>query len=522
LKLYSAHSARRSLLDTVGFRALSQLATVVSYAVLVRGMSEQGFGVLNLLYSIIPIVSTCVSLGLDSTLRRFQPEFLRVQQRSQSAWLVSTVRRLRFFSTVAFLALLLLVWDWAAPWVHLAGYRWDFIIFSGLIVLHFQIMILQFSLASLMEHRYSVGSVAVVSITKLLAYAGTMYASELSLRNAILCDTFAYALGYAFLAFHYRRLQLAAPDARPQKPDGSALSRLTRFAGFSYLNDSASLLTFTETDRWFVAALMNPIAVGAYAFYTRLTDMVSSLVPMKYFDNVVQPLFFGVPKDEAREKIPRYFTLLINLNWVYQLPVIVFAVVYHHDIVAVAFGGKFIEHSWLLPVVVAFSASDNIISIPVTMVAQYKEKASIVLVSQAVGLYQVAAMLVLVPLFGLAGAATATGTFHLFRNLFVWWHVRHEAVWTNFRSFLGAALAIWGTAVWLCLTLREALHVPALLSMALGLVVCAAAALVHLRSPAVCDSDRRILANILHGGESRALKWVGLFPRGEAAAAIIK
>ena len=51
MKPYSKGRVRRSLFHTVFFRALSQLATVGSYVVLVRGMTEQAFGVLNLLYA---------------------------------------------------------------------------------------------------------------------------------------------------------------------------------------------------------------------------------------------------------------------------------------------------------------------------------------------------------------------------------------------------------------------------------------------------------------------------------------
>jgi len=40
-------------------------------------MSKTDFGVFNLLYSFIPLVGTVASLGLEQTLRRFQPEYLR-------------------------------------------------------------------------------------------------------------------------------------------------------------------------------------------------------------------------------------------------------------------------------------------------------------------------------------------------------------------------------------------------------------------------------------------------------------
>ena len=82
MSLYSPQQARRSLFHTIRFRAVSQVATVLSYIVLVRGMQEHAFGIYNLFYSFIPVITTLASFGLEQTLRRFQPEYLRTGQTS--------------------------------------------------------------------------------------------------------------------------------------------------------------------------------------------------------------------------------------------------------------------------------------------------------------------------------------------------------------------------------------------------------------------------------------------------------
>src|SRR5689334_18656061 len=77
--LYSAQRARRALLHTIFFRVLSQGATALGYILLVRGLSEQSLGVFSLLYSVIALIGTVASLGLDQVLKRYQPEYLRAQ-----------------------------------------------------------------------------------------------------------------------------------------------------------------------------------------------------------------------------------------------------------------------------------------------------------------------------------------------------------------------------------------------------------------------------------------------------------
>jgi hypothetical protein len=113
-------------------------------------------------------------------------------------------------------------------------------------------------------------------------------------------------------------------------------------------------------------------------------------------------------------------------------------------------------------------------------------------------------------LAGLYGAAVATGSANFFKNLFIWWHVRKRAVWMNFRAVLVNCILVWGSAVGLCYGLKAWLGLPALIHLGLGMLVCAAAALVYVRTPAIRSSDRRILASILGGRESKLLHLTGL------------
>ena len=85
----------------------------------------------------------------------------------------------------------------------------------------------------------------------------------------------------------------------------------------------------SKTDNFFIAAIVDPLSVAIYAFYTRLADMTTNLQPARLFENVVQPLVFAVPQTDAQRKLPEYFTLLLNLGLAVQWPILAFAVAYH-------------------------------------------------------------------------------------------------------------------------------------------------------------------------------------------------
>lgn len=131
MTLYSRGSVRRSLIDTVTLRAVAQISTVVGYVVLVRGMTEEDFGVLSLLYAFIPVSALVASLGLEAVLRRYQPEYLQSGNSAAAAWLVRIVAYGRFLTNVVVLGAVLIGWNYIAPIFKLTpDHRSAFAIFS--------------------------------------------------------------------------------------------------------------------------------------------------------------------------------------------------------------------------------------------------------------------------------------------------------------------------------------------------------------------------------------------------------
>ncbi|MGH8242642.1 MAG: lipopolysaccharide biosynthesis protein [Steroidobacteraceae bacterium] len=514
--IYTRKSARRSLLDTATFRALSQISTMLGYVLMVRGMSEQDFGVFNLLYAFIPVVGTISSFGLEQTLRRYQPEYLSSGNNAGAAWLVRFVGSARFVINIGVIAIVLLAWNLIAPLFKLTPYRVDFVVFCVLMLFFFQSRVLQITLAAHMLHRFSVGSTLVMSLAKLATYAALFWTNRFTLRNAIYAEIAAAVLSYACLKwahFRYCRLQQPLQEQRPAPEDRK---RMLRYAFFNQFNDAGTFLLSTRGDNLFVAALMNPIAVGTYSFYVRLNQMVRHILPMNLFDNVIQPLFFAIPPGEAEKRLPRYFSLLINTNLLLLLPITAYAALYHADIVTVVFGGKFVESSWLLPLIVLFTTV-NIIATPVTLVAQYAERASIILLSKVFVIYNAIALLVLIPILGVFGAAIAHGTAQLAKNLFIWWFVRKTARWTNFGGVVVSSLLVWGSVLAAGYGLKATLEMPVVLHMAIGAILCTAGWLIYVRSPVLSRSDRDILANVLRGREARLLQWLRVFPERQRA-----
>src|SRR5262249_55396224 len=156
---------------------------------------------------------------------------------------------------------------------------------------------------------------------------------------------------------------------------------------------------------------------GIYSFYGRLRQLVVNALPAKQFDNIVQPMFFAIPPDQADRNVPRFFSFLLNMNLLLMWPALAFATAYHHELVQLVFQSKFIDKSWLLPVLMGF-ATLNVVDNPASVVAQYEEKAHILLLSKIFAAYNILAMVLLVPFLGIYGAALAGGSAQTLKNFF--------------------------------------------------------------------------------------------------------
>ena len=89
-----------------------------------------------------------------------------------------------------------------------------------------------------------------------------------------------------------------------------------RYGLFNNFNDAGTLFLDSRIDNFFIAAFMNSVAVGIYSFYMRLNEMAINVLPGRLFDNIIQPMFFAVKPAEADERLPQYFTFLVNANLV--------------------------------------------------------------------------------------------------------------------------------------------------------------------------------------------------------------
>lgn len=507
-QVYSKQRARRAVFHTLLLRPPGQIASFVGYVLLVRLLSEAEFGVYNLFYALLPLLAAVASFGLEHTLRRYQPEYLKRGENRVADRLVRRIGLIRLGSNAVVLALLFVTWPSVAPLFDIEGYRSVFVIFAGLALAHFQCSILTIALSSHLLQQHSLGMQALFSITKAALYAVAGYVWGIDLVTVFLIDLGAYLLLYAGLKYLYTtRADRRSGTADKLPPEDRR--RLFKYGIFYNFNDAGTLPLRTRTDNFFIAAYLDPVAVGAYSFCTQLSQTIYRATPLKLLESVVRPLFFSLNYKKNVERVHVYFSLLTTFGFVLMVPIFLFVACWHRELVEVVFAGKFLEYAPLLALVFFFAAA-NSIDIPVTLVAQLKEKAHIILASRIFSLYNIAALLVLIPRMGIAGAMLASGSAQLMKHLFIWWFVRDLAVWRGAWRFIGRTLVAWVPFVALSLAARELLPLQPAVLLTIGVLLWGIAFALYMRYFALTSEQRELLATLFPGKETRFLRAFGV------------
>ncbi len=490
---------RRALASAAIYRAISQLVGAVTYVLLIRLMTEYDYGIYSLFYSVPAVLGAVLSLGLGNALTRFLPEYFANKNYALVRHFVRWTLWIRLLTISLFIALCLTFWDQIAPIFDIGHLRSTFLIFVAILLTHFQCRILMMALSANLMQQWSSGLATGFAAIKLIGY---LVASQIgvSLESILIADLVGYLAWYVGLRFAYQTKFPMGDTSKKIKFDKEERRRIFRYAAFYNFNDVGVVALKSTPDRLFIAAFLNPVAVGAYAFSTGLNAMIQKLTPVSFFNGVIEPMVFTLDYPRQRKRATAYFQFLVKINYLVQFPILVLVASAPEQIINVIFGGKFLQYANLLVAAFAFPAL-YCFQGPVTIMAQLGERAGIILASKIFAPYNVVAVIVLIPIMGVYGAIVATGTAQLFKSLFVWYFVREVASFRGTGIFFLTQILMWT----ICLVLARTLigEFSDLAGLAIAAVLVGLFALAGLRLARFNNQESEFVRKVI--GDRRAL-----------------
>lgn len=477
---------------TLIFKTLSQLCGVIASILLVRALSENDFGIYNLLYSVIGLIGTVASLGIGNALQRFIPEYYRKGEFKIAHNLCRMTSAIRLITDAVILGFILLLWQEITPFLKITEYKAYFMLFTLVIVLYQQQNIIEISLSSYFLHKYSKPIGLIFTMVKAIGY-GLIILFENNLWYAIIIDVLAYLIVFTALQILYFN-KIPVSTGSMDFFTKQEKKRVVRYALFYNFNDAGVGLLNANFDNFIIVMFLNPAAVGAYSFCVQLTIQITSLLPLKYLKDVIKPAFFSIeqsPNDKHHSRF--FFQSLVKINSLFAIPCFFFLLLYSETIIAVLFNNKFIEYSSVLCGIFFFSILN---SIPVGTVAQFREKADIILYSKIFAVYNLIADVILIKMFGIWGAVFATGTATLAKNCFIWYFVRQDASFKGMGSFFSKIVLFWMTISFVIYNIELVSPRHGLYQLFLGILIFAAAFFIQFKCNYFKPYEKRIMADL--------------------------
>lgn len=436
-------------------KTLSQPVTFLATVLLMRALSEESYGIYSLFQSLLPVMGMVASLGLSNTLQRFVPEFL-AQKRYRVAWdLYRAASLIRLLVNILIVGLILLSWEWLAPHFGLENYRNLFLFFSAIILLYMQSRLLETCLYGYFLHKQVQISALLLSSIKSGGY-GLAIVLHWDLRLVLVVDLVAHLTAFILLRLIMAR---SFPKADEDPTIGMGPKERKRFINYAMyynFNDAGSGILGNQFDNFFVAAYLDPIAVGGYAFCNRLAEYVDKMMPTRYFRGVIKPAFFSYGDKLRPTRIRRVYQSLAKINYLFNIPILCFMISASVPLIDVVFAGKFREFAPLFVAILMFQTIQGFFK-SIDTIAQLRERADIILFSKLFAIPNIGGNILLIPIIGVWGPVFATGLSQLGRGLFIWYHVRESV---NFKGMLGTLLKtslFWGSTTLVCHTLSPLL-----------------------------------------------------------------
>jgi O-antigen/teichoic acid export membrane protein len=482
-------------------KPVSQALSVIATILLVRVLTIYEYGIYNIFYSLISLLSMVASFGLANTLQRYIPEYYKRGEMIIANNLYKTASFMRLLSNVVLLSLILIFWNTIGGYFGILDYSKHFLIFLLIILLYMQKGLLDICLGSFfLQKNKQLVSILFVTL-KFIGYTIAILIN-MNLWFVLIIDLIAYTISFIILQIIYHK-QVPRKLGYLKCINEVERKRILRYALFYNFNDAGSGILNAKFDNFILVALLNPIAVGVYSFCHKITHMINTLVPLNYFRDIARPFLFSFSIVENKNEITQTFQFFVKLNCLLTIPMFFFILLYGEIIIDIISGSKYGGYGYLLAVVYLFSILETI---PIATFAQLKERADIVLYSKVFAFYNIIADIILIKFLGIWGAVFATGTAVLGKNIFIWSFVHEIASFKGMGPYFLKIVSFWVILYSLMLSSLTIMNSLSVTFFIIGCIIFVISFFIQFRINIFNPSEIKILSYISH--KNRCLKYL--------------
>lgn len=385
------------------------IAGLVVSALLARGLSTDHYGIYKLVGSVLVFSSYAASFGLEMTVTRFIPDYMTKGRPKAANKLLGGAILIRGF------AIAVLV-------IGAVGFREQLgrtfnaqELFGPLLVLlliHAGFKLLNSigrAFLTAYSRRHVVGYVRIASNLVLAGLIGYLYLTGGGIYFAI--AVLATKSVLEFVLFLATGIRHVVENARAARSNAKlSLSRLGSYSGYNWLFRGGAVFREYSVDHFVISYFLGPTQVAFYGVAIAIPKMMLSISPGRMLHGVLLPTFVKRYEESGSfAEVKRGYVLLQKINIVLLLPAILSLLIFVPELIELVYSEKYVGAAGTARILIGFGFF-RVIGYPFRLVSHAVEKANLIFYSALAGIYNLGADVLLVPLFGVNGAALATGS----------------------------------------------------------------------------------------------------------------
>lgn len=442
---------RRRVMLNVLFSVLLKLQSgLFSYAstyLLLHALKVEDYGLYSVLYiGTIANLGTLARLGLPNLLTRFIPEYFAQSNYRMIARLFRASTVLQAVVAVMLVAATFIIAPQIGAWINYPASTNVIRIFTLGIVVFLLSENLRMLFGGLFMHR----TIFWVNLTyNILRLSGIFWATRQAepFMPVIVVETILYGLLLIIflVAHHYQVQPRVVADVRP--PEVIPWRRFTRYTVLSYISEIGVMLLSSATDLFLVSGFLGGLAVALYGLAGRIQMMLSNILPSRFLETVITPLFFseyGASKENARFG----FTLLIKGSLLATIPIALWTALMARPLIMEFFDPRYGDAAPVLSVM-ALGMIADVLRYPTGLMLQNAERNDLIIYAKVFAVIKIFVGLWLLPLYGALAIVWITTLATMGQNLLsYYWIVTKLGARTDYGGLLRMTInALFAAAV---------------------------------------------------------------------------
>jgi len=395
---------------------------IIYVIILARGLSVESYGVYNFVIGSLVVFSYFCNFGLGSSLQRFLPEYSKLEQTSKVIRTIIFAHSFRFVLSVLVLLVANFSFDLWSEKFNISDRGEEFLLFSVGAFILFQIEFLQIEFNAIFMHGISSLMQVLYTIFKVLL-VGVVFASGYGLVEVLISEAVAFMIGLFFGAYFMFKWVIAPGYSKlKESSENLEYKRIGRYSGYNALVMPGGILYSHSMDFFVIAAMANPYDLGLYALASRVSKMITSIMPQNILQSVIRPAFYHhyFSVEDKNKELEKMLNSLVRLISAFLFPTVALVLITAVPLITIIFGAEYKAAVSVFMVLVVFMLF-TVLEFPSDMVLQAIEKVQARLYAQIFAVYNVVAAIILMNMYGIIGVAIATGTALMFKCLFFYY-----------------------------------------------------------------------------------------------------